>query len=64
MYKRGAWRVWQTSCTMLQLQTTTETELCEGSKWVDTALSGVLVLNYRLEHFIMTHVDFIIQLVI
>jgi len=49
---------------MLHRQTTTENELCEGSKGVDTAQSGVLVLNYRIENFIMTHVEFIIQLVI
>ena len=64
MYKRETWRVWQSSCTMLHRQTTTENELCEGSKGVDTAQSGVLVLNYRIENFIMTHVEFIIQLVI
>jgi hypothetical protein len=39
---------------MLRRQTTTENELREGSKGVDTTLSGVLVLNYRLENFIMT----------
>jgi len=39
---------------MLRRQTATENKLREGSKGVDTALSGVLVLNYRLENFIVT----------
>ena len=39
---------------MSSRQTTTENGLCEGSEGVDTTQSGVLLLNYRLEHFIMT----------
>jgi len=39
---------------MLRRQTTTENELHEGSRGVDTTLSGVLVSHYRLENLIMT----------
>jgi hypothetical protein len=64
MYKRGKWRVWQTGCTTLRSQTTADNELYEGRKTSDTAITGIIILNYRLENFVMTQCRPIIHLVI
>ena len=47
-YKCRDWRVSQTGCLSLRIQTTTECGLRRGSKGIDITLSRVFLLNYRL----------------